>query len=111
MATCMSRNVRQPLKAGDMEERDLQVKIARGLKGRRTLQRPMRSRNTSWRNFTPSTPDQEYEFYLERSAILWLQGVERLFLAFSIKFLPCFSFTRSFAGQPEQAIKEKLRTL
>lgn len=98
----------QPLKAGDIKERDLQVKIARGLKGRRTLQ-SYEIKEHILEKFHAIDTGSENEFYLERSAIFGCREFEGS--RFSIKFLPCFSFTRSFAGQPEQAIKEEVSKL
>jgi hypothetical protein len=58
----------QPLKAGEIKERDQQVKIARGLKGRRTLL-SHQIKEKILEKFHAIEAGSENEFYLERSAI------------------------------------------
>ena len=58
----------KPLKAGDIKDRDHAVKIARGLKGRRTLQ-TFQIKDLILDKFHRIEPGSENEFYLERSAI------------------------------------------
>jgi hypothetical protein len=58
----------KPLKAGEIKERDQQVKVARGLKGRRTLM-SHQIKEIILTKFHDIEVGSENEFYLERSAI------------------------------------------
>jgi hypothetical protein len=102
----------KPLKAGEIKERDLQVKIARGLKGRRTLQ-PHQIKETILEKFHAIEAGSENEFYLERSAIFGCVEFEGRLLCIHHPHLRFFTFVsfNSFAGQPEQAIKEEVSKL
>jgi len=94
----------QPLKAGDIKERDLQVKIARGLKGRRTLQ-SYEIKEHILEKFHAIDTGSENEFYLERSAIFGCREFEGS--RFSIMFLPCSSFTPFLQVNPNRQLKRK----
>jgi hypothetical protein len=83
----------QPLKAGDIKERDLQVKTARGLKGRRTLQ-SYQIKELILEKFHAIESGSENGFYLERSAIFGCEEFEGCHS--SVKILPYFSFTPYF---------------
>jgi hypothetical protein len=65
----------KPMKAGDIKERDQQVKIARGLKGRRTLP-PHQIREHILEKFHAIDVGSPFEFYLERSAIFGCEFFE-----------------------------------
>jgi hypothetical protein len=79
----------KPLKAGEIKERDLQVKIARGLKGRRTLQ-PHQIKETILEKFHAIEAGSENEFYLERSAIFGCEEFEGRLLRIYRQSLRCF---------------------
>jgi hypothetical protein len=69
----------KPLKAGEIKERDQQVKIARGLKGRRTLP-SHQIKEIILEKFHNIDIGSENEFYLERSAIFGCVEFEGRFL-------------------------------
>ena len=104
----------QPLKAGEIKDRDHAVKIARGLKGRRTLQ-SHEIKDHILEKFHALAPGSENEYYLERSAIF---GCEEFEGRVPLRHFPprlstssCSSLCPFFEGQPEQAIKEEVSKL
>ena len=102
----------RPMKQSQIKERDHAVKIARGLKGRRTLQ-SFQIKDLILDKFHRIQPGSGNEFYLERSAIFGCIEFEGRCLRHCppLPSASNSSFAPSFSGQPEQAIKEEVSKL
>jgi hypothetical protein len=101
----------QPLKAGEIKERDQQVKIARGLKGRRTLL-SHQIKEFILEKFHAIEVGSENEFYLERSAIfncVEFEGREELLCTSHLDLSWPYSLLSPFQVNPNRQSKRRFQ--